>query len=109
MISIVYHRNRHRVTVEGHAYSGEAGRDLVCSAVSALTYTLAASVTNMFGNDRKKIREVQTKLDSGKAEISCNPVHGFGSVATLMFDTVCTGFDLLQLEYPQYIKYEIRE
>ena len=109
MIRIVYHRKYHRVTVEGHARSGELGRDLVCSAVSALTYTLATSVTNLFKDDRKKMREVKTNLERGKAEISCNPVQGFSAVVTLVFDTICTGYDILAVDYPEYISFEIRE
>ena len=109
MIQVVYRRKYHRLTVNGHARSGEMGRDLVCSAVSTLTYTLAAAVTNMFGDDRKKIREVITKLDSGSAEISCNPVHGFGSVATLIFDTICAGYGILAHDYPEFVAYEMRE
>ena len=47
MITVVYHRDRNRVEVEGHAYSGEAGHDLVCASASILTHTLATLAKNM--------------------------------------------------------------
>ena len=34
MITVVYHRDRNRVSVEGHAQSGEVGHDLVCASAS---------------------------------------------------------------------------
>ena len=47
MITVIYHRDLNRVTVEGHAQSGEVGHDLVCASASILVYTLAAFVENM--------------------------------------------------------------
>ena len=63
MVEILYHRDRHRVSVTGHA-GGEIGQDLVCASVTTLVYTLATFVENMevAGQDhllqlRKKIRQ----------------------------------------------------
>ena len=47
MINVIYHRDLNRVSVTGHAQSGEAGHDLVCASASILVYTLASFVTNM--------------------------------------------------------------
>ena len=106
MIHAVYWRELHRVTVEGHAHSGEPGKDLVCAAASALALTLAenAKALQAGGQARNAVAE----LESGRAEISCNPASRFRSVATVIFDGVCMGFDALSRIYPDYIKYEIR-
>ena len=54
MIEVIYYREKNRVSISGHAFSGEAGHDLVCAGVSALAYTLAANVGNM-EEDRKSV------------------------------------------------------
>jgi len=41
MIKAVYDRKENKITVEGHAYSGEPGHDLICAAASVLIYTIA--------------------------------------------------------------------
>lgn len=107
MIQVVYHRNYHRLTVEGHAHSGEPGHDLVCAAASALAYTLAANVAHMADNGQVRIPGME--LTDGKAEISCNPVSRFKNTVTLVFDSVCVGFELLAGNYKEYIQYEIRQ
>lgn len=105
MIQVTYHRNYHRVTIEGHAHSGEPGHDLVCAAASALAYTLAANVANMADNGHVRLESME--LSPGKAEISCKPRSGVKSTANLVYQAVCVGFEILAHDYPQYIHYEI--
>ena len=105
MIKAIYYRRYNRLTIEGHANSGEPGHDLVCGGVSVLAYTLAANVGNMEANDL--IRNPIVKLDSGCAEISCEPKRKSGAFVSRIFEAVCVGFELLDRDYPQYISYEI--
>ena len=107
MIQVVYHRKYNRLTVTGHAGSGEPGHDLVCAAASVLAYTMAANVANMADNG--EVREPIIKMDAGDTEISCNPRHNLKATVTLMFDTVCVGFQMLAHDHPAYITYEIRQ
>ena len=106
MITIVYHRTYNRVTVSGHAGSGEKGRDLICAGVSALVYTLASNVDSLVtqGNAREPVIE----LREGWAEISCKPKTNMKAVATLLFDSVCSGFELMAARYPEYVTFEAR-
>lgn len=106
MIQVTYHRKYHKLTIEGHAHSGEAGHDLVCASASILAYTLAASVANM--SAAKQIREPVIRLDPGDAEISCKTIRRFEAPVTLIFDTICGGYELLARDYPENIHYEVR-
>ena len=106
MIEAIYYRKYNRVTVTGHAGSAEPGHDLVCASASMLTYTLAANVANMADNGQ--VREPIMNMDDGNTEISCKPRHNLKATVTLVFDSVCVGFELLAHDYPEYIKYEIR-
>ena len=107
MIKVVYRRKRNKLNIDGHAYSGEPGHDLVCASASILAYTLAASVKNMVSAGQ--VKEPIIELDAGRAKIACKPPPANKSVVTLMFDTVCAGFELLAANYPENISYEIRE
>ena len=106
MIQAVYYRKFNRLTVTGHAGSAEPGHDLVCSSASILAYTLAANVANMA--DAGQVRQPIINIREGDTEISCNPKHNLKATVTLVFDSVCVGFQLLAHDYPEYISYEIR-
>lgn len=106
MIRIVYHRAYNKVTLEGHAQSGEHGHDLVCAAVSTLAYTLANAVENMYASNQ--LKEKQCLLGEGDAVIACRPLTRYVSVVTLAFDLFCSGFEMLAQNYPENISYEIR-
>ena len=106
MIQVIYYRDYHRVRVEGHAKSGEFGRDLICAAVSTLAVTLAENVAAM--EESGHVRTMTADLAPGNAEISCTPVSRFQSIVKVIFDAICIGFDRLSKEYPDYITYEIR-
>ena len=107
MIQAIYYRKFHRLTVTGHAGSAEPGHDLVCASASMLAYTLAANVANMADNEQ--VRQPIIRNNEGDTEISCNPRHNLKASVTLVFDSVCVGFELLAHDYPEYISYEIRQ
>ena len=106
MITVVYHRDRHRVSVEGHAYSGEKGHDLVCASASILAHTLATLVGNM--EKAGQTRYPTIEVGEGQALIACEVAGRYNSTVTFAFDAICAGFDLLAQSYPENISYEIR-
>lgn len=105
MIEVTYHREYGRVTIEGHANSGDPGHDLVCAGVSALAYTLAANVGNL--EARGMVRRPTVVLEPGKAEIEAKPKPSHKATAALIFQSVCVGFEVLADSYPDYVSYEI--
>ena len=107
MVEITYHRKYNRLTAKGHAYSGEEGHDLICAAVSALMLTMAGNVNAL--SRQRSVREPTVHLGKGDAEVGCKPIRKMGNVVTLMFDTVCTGFQLLADSYPEYISYKVMQ
>ena len=105
MITVTYDRDDNRVIVTGHAQSGEAGHDLVCAATSILTYTIASSIENMVAAGH--VREHHIEFMDGYSLITCLAPDKLKSTITLMFDTVCAGFELLAHDYPENISYKI--
>lgn len=106
MINVVYHRVYNKVTIEGHALSGDPGHDLVCASASILAYTLANTVENMAAANQCKDKQIS--LEAGNAVITCRPISRFANTVTLLFDTLCSGFALLAHNYPENISYEVR-
>lgn len=107
MIKVTYNRYLNRVDVTGHAYSGEAGHDLVCASASILAYTLASFAENM--RESGQVKYPTVKLGAGDAVIFCNAPRRIKAQVTLAFDTVCAGFELLARNYPENISYKITE
>ena len=105
MIKVLYHRNLNRVSIEGHAHSGEIGHDLVCASTSILAYTLAAFVNNMKEAGQTKYPTIELK--EGQALIACNAPSKYKNTVTFAFDAICAGFDLLAQDYPDNISFEI--
>lgn len=106
MIKVVYDRTIPSVTMEGHAGSGEKGHDLVCASASILAYTLASFVQNM--KEAKQVYNPKTDLREGDALICCEPPSKYKNSVTLVFDSICGGFELLARNYPEYVSFEIR-
>lgn len=108
MISIVYNRNNLTVSVNGHADGAPKGEDLVCSAVSILTYTLASNA-EMICNGDSKCYQSDIRINEGEAYIHCNPRTAIKNVARVMFDGICVGFDILAQKYPSNVEYAVIE
>ena len=105
MVKVIYHRDRNRVSVTGHAQSGEVGHDLVCASVSILVYTLASFVQNM--KNAKQVYNPTAELKEGDALISCDPPTKYKNSVTLVFDSICGGFDILAKNCPDNISFEM--
>lgn len=105
MVVIDYNRQFPRVTVKGHAGTAPAGQDLVCAAVSTLTYTLAENVAQL--HRLGKVAEPEIRLENGDAEISCVPSGAYKNIVRAFFEAVCIGFALLEEKYPDVISYHV--
>lgn len=103
MIRITYRREPLIVDVEGHAYTGVPGEDIVCAAATMLVYTLAAAVAN--SEDAGSSYDSTIYIDSGKAEIACTPRAKYKSILGHDFDIICSGFELLSKKYPNNVSF----
>lgn len=106
MIKAVYERAGNRLTVVGHAYAGEPGRDLVCASASILVYTLASFAKNT--HKARQNKKLVIRLDPGNAEVSFKAKKRYRVALTLVTDAICAGFELLARNYPENISYEIK-
>lgn len=107
MIDIEYYRGYNRLTVHGHAGSAEEGKDLVCAAVSALVLTAVANVRRM--EEKGCTYSTAVTVDKGDAEIQVNPKAYFRLSIMQIMDAICAGFEVLANEYPEYVRYFVRQ
>lgn len=107
MIQAVYDRNANKITIKGHAYSGEPGHDLICASASMLVYTLAAAVESM--NRHGHISDSVIEIANGDCIVGCEPYEQFKGAITLIFDSICAGYDVLAANYPQNVSYTIHD
>lgn len=105
MIQVVYRRKKNSLRIEGHAFSGEAGHDLVCAGVSALAYTLAANVEQM--RAQGQVQEASVKMEKGNACIWCEAVTDCEDMVRRVFEAVCVGFEIMAENFPKNISYSV--
>lgn len=94
-ISVKSKENMIEICAQGHANAAPKGEDVICAAATILIRTLAKTL-EAAAHDM-----VKTNISDGKADIT---VTGYDPVAAVAIETVCTGFRLLQEQYPENIK-----
>lgn len=94
-----------RLEVTGHAGYAEYDKDIVCSAVSILTYTVAQLVMEMSaGGKLSKAPTVKICEGDSLVEAECiKSIHYTCEVRRIMHFAKA-GYSLLQNSYPDYVK-----
>ncbi|MBQ9860958.1 MAG: ribosomal-processing cysteine protease Prp [Clostridia bacterium] len=89
--------------VKGHADFDEYGKDIVCSAVSILTYTVAKAVSFMY-EEKKLYKKPNVILEDGNATVICKPKEAFHEEALHILLVAEVGYSLLEQAYPDHVK-----
>ena len=89
--------------VEGHAGLDKNGKDVICSAASILTYTIAQYLQYIHeqGGLHKKPRII---LNDGDALIVAKPKEEYEGEVLNAFFVAEVGYSLLAHNYPQYVE-----
>lgn len=89
--------------VEGHAGQNDKGKDVICSAASILTYTVAQYLQYVHnrGGLQKKPR---ISIKDGDALIIAKPTQEFEGEVLNAFFVAEVGYSLLAQNYPQYVE-----
>lgn len=108
MIEIIYDRRKYRLEVKGHAQTAEKGQDLVCAAASILVYTLAASVDRLSHMSGQLMKEPKMEIKEGYTLIVCRPARENRAIVSLIYDSICVGFEILAEQYPKNVSYTVK-
>ena len=90
------------IEIKGHAGYGKKGEDIVCSAVSILTYTLLASLMHMQG-----VKVQNAVIKNGYAYLQWRPPDAKSEkeICNAVIDALCAGYEIMQQNYPDYVQY----
>lgn len=84
-----------KITVSGHAGYAEAGKDIVCAGVTALTQTLISSMKGLAGD------RIQYEISPGRTDIYYRDLSEAGM---LLVDSFFIGICLIAEEYPDNVR-----
>lgn len=97
-ISIKHQDDVYEMDIKGHAGYGENGTDIVCAAISTLTYTLINCLENL--KERERVDEFSYIERDGRILIT------FEGDSTELLSTLATiriGFLMLEENFPEFI------
>jgi uncharacterized protein YsxB (DUF464 family) len=94
------------VTVNGHAGYSACGTDIVCAAISVLSYTLAGALEDLAGlKNSYTEKDGYMKITINKKAIALNKIE---KVKT-MVDTIVFGYRQTAESYKDYIEVCLKE
>lgn len=85
------------ITVSGHANYAEAGKDIVCAGVTALTQTLIRSLEHLTRD------EIEYEISPGRADIHFRNLSEEGK---LLIDSFFIGVCAIADEFPDHVRIE---
>ena len=83
------------ITIEGHAGYAEAGKDIVCAGVTALTENLIDSIEGL------TVDAIQYRISPGKVDIHYKDLSEAGK---LLVDSFFLGICAIKCDFPDYVK-----
>lgn len=92
---------RIRLAVNGHANYAEHGKDIICSAVSILAYTIAENVRSLCKNNTYSI---SLKKGNSNVDIVFSSDEQYKDIGR-QIKSVVKGFEILSEAYPQYVTF----
>ena len=109
MISAILYRKNGRYTgyrASGHSGYAEAGSDIVCAGVSALSITCVNAMESLLGiSVNPEMEESSGMLSFELPDLEKSQEPG----AQLLLGALGQGLSDLQESYPGYVKFEIKE
>ena len=100
MINIEFNPKTFTLDITGHAEHGKKGEDIVCSAISALFYTLAESLSQV---EEMIEGSIDFSEDDGNGHISCKPKTEYEANVSLIYWTILNGFEIISTYYEKNV------
>lgn len=94
---IVVDARKDGITVAGHAEYAEAGKDIVCAGMTALTQTLIRSLEGLTSD------EIEYEISPGWADMHYRNLSEAGK---LLVDSFFIGICMIADEFPDHVRIE---
>lgn len=104
MINITFKPKTLELEIKGHAEQNEKGKDIVCSAISSLFYTLGQTLL-----DSEEMLEEKPiiKHDEGAGYICCAPKEEYEGNIVSIYRTILIGMQMVAEEYKNFVKFTL--
>nr|DAI95290.1 MAG TPA: YsxB-like protein [Bacteriophage sp.] len=109
-IEMKKNKNEFCLIISGHAGYGEknnlpTGCDIVCAAISAISYTMMQRVENM--ENEKKTISAHTECKPGYVFIHVIVKENYCDELRWTIETIKTAYELLSESYPDFVKLDL--
>lgn len=100
MINITFNSKTLELDINGHAGQDEKGKDIVCSAISTLFYTLGQAIVD----SREMLEENPViKYKDGAGYLCCKPKAEYEGNILRSYWTILEGFQMIATEYKKFV------
>jgi uncharacterized protein YsxB (DUF464 family) len=106
MIEITFKPKTMELKIQGHAGHGKKGKDIVCSAISTLFYTLGE---NLWQSSQMLCEEPLIKDEEGDGYLVCHPKEEYEGNIALVYRTILIGMEMIAEQYPKNVKFEVEK
>lgn len=101
MITITFRPKTLELEINGHAGQNEKGKDIVCSAISTLFYTLGQA---LYDSENMLEEKATFKDKDGAGYLCCKPKKEFEGNIARSYWTILEGLQLVANEYKKYVE-----
>lgn len=102
MIHITFKPKTLELLINGHAGYSKKGKDIVCSAVSTLFYTLGEALYE----STEMLEEAPIfKDEEGDGYLVCHPKEEYEGNIARTYWTILVGMQMLSELYPKHVKF----
>jgi uncharacterized protein YsxB (DUF464 family) len=106
MINITFRPKTMELEVQGHAGHGKKGKDIVCSAISTLFYTLGEALYQ----STEMLEEAPIfKDEEGDGYLCCSPKEEYEGNIARTYWTILVGMQMVAEQYPKNVKFIVEE
>lgn len=105
MTKVFCDREHLMISIQGHAGAGTVGTDIVCAAISALSFAFEASVT---ADEQMNASCSRDRLNA-VFTAECYPTSLARERCAAMLTVLLSGLELLERDYPEHISIEHKD
>lgn len=99
MILITMHASTYRLEATGHAGYAEKGKDIVCSAVTAVCDTLARFV-------ERTAKKSDVRMEEGSILVKATPPSRYRALTGLFYRAIAEELAAIADEYPDNVHFD---
>lgn len=104
MINITFKPKTMELEIHGHAGYGKKGKDIVCSAISTLFYTLGEALYE--SSDMLEEAPI-FKDEEGEGYLRCTPKEEYEGNIARTYWTILVGMQMMADQYKKNVKFRV--